>query len=120
MVGGLGSGKLDELLKVDGSVSVLFELCNDEIDELVAPGETHGVESLLKLKGINGSASIMVEEVEGSLDFEDFLSEESPSGVVIWVESLRLLRLGTWLGNFLLAHKKILLGYVVGIYLNRV
>lgn len=88
LLAGLGSGEPEELVELDTSGAVFVQLGEDLIDELVASNEAQIDEGLLQFSGVNDSASIIVEDVEGLLNFDDVVLGQDGSHIVVDIEGL--------------------------------
>jgi hypothetical protein len=78
----LGSGQSQELSEVNTSGLIIVKLGQDLVDKLVLSTESKLFEGPLELLGVNNTAEVAVENVEGSLDVLDLLNGNGERGVV--------------------------------------
>ena len=94
LVAELGSRESQELCEVDASGLIVVKFGQDLVNELVLAAESELLEGSLELLGIDDSAEIAVEDVEGGLDISNFLNWDGESGIILSLPDFLLWRLG--------------------------
>ena len=82
-----GCHHIEELVEFDLAAAVLVEFSDHGVDCLSLGLDTERVDCGFELSGVDGSSSVVVEEVEASLNLHHLLDRDILVGELAWVEA---------------------------------